>query len=392
MMMKIKLLCIGVIVAITAVFSNLVLAQTTDWEMLVSSRNTHSVKRFDWPSGDYIDDFITSGSGGLNSTQDLTTGPNDNILVSGRGDTAILMYDKATGNFLQQFTRGYGLDNPTKIAFGPRGDFYVSQWGTTQSSVARFDGLTGEFIDEFTPNLSDPLGHTWDSDTNLYVACYSSHDVRKFDPDGNPLGVFTETGHLQGPTNLWFNGEGSLFVVDWDLGSVLQFNDSTGNFTNTFITGLINAEGYAFGPDGNIYLCDWTRNEVRRFTPDGNYIGVFADSGNMQAPNAILFRPVQTTAVDEELGSTPDEFFLSQNYPNPFNPTTQIKFHIPEAVAVKLEIFDLLGEKVGLLVNGTMTAGEYTFQWNATDLPSGIYAYRLTAGDWVKSRKMILMR
>jgi DNA-binding beta-propeller fold protein YncE len=225
--MKANLLRLSAIVFI--LFSELLnqsFAQT-EYEMLVSSRNTNSVKKFNGITGDYIDDFVSQNSAGLSLPQDIRTGPDGNILVSGRGNTSILMYDRVTGDFIDSFTRGYTLDNPTKITFGPDGNLYVSQWGMTKTKVVRFNGTTGQFIDEFTPSLNLALGHTWDADSNLYVACYGSKDVRKFDTNGNFLGVFTEVGHLQGPTNLWFDENGSLFVEDWILGSVQQFNAST---------------------------------------------------------------------------------------------------------------------------------------------------------------------
>lgn len=373
-----------------------------EYEMLVSSRNTNSVKRFNGLTGEYIDDFVTPGSGGLNTTQDIKTGPEGNILVSGRGNTNILLYDRLTGEFIQPFTSGYSLDNPTKISFGPDGYLYVSQWGTTKNKVVRFNGITGVFIDEFTPSLNLELGHAWDKVGNLYVACYGSKDVRKFDTNGNLVGIFTETGHLQGPTNLWFDENGSLFVEDWVLGSVQQFSAMTGAFIKTFVSGLTNVEGYAFGPDGNLYLCDWTQNQIQRYTPNGNFIDVFATQGNMLAPNSILFRPVQTTSINDKTGSLPDGFHLYQNYPNPFNPITKISYQLAESGDVSLEVYDILGNEIATLVNEQQQPGVYEVEFSAKGgsapdgnvygLPSGIYFYKLTANDFINTRKMILMK
>ncbi|NIU00701.1 MAG: T9SS type A sorting domain-containing protein [Nitrosopumilaceae archaeon] len=99
------------------------------------------------------------------------------------------------------------------------------------------------------------------------------------------------------------------------------------------------------------------------------------------------------TGIDNEnSGLMPETVQLHQNYPNPFNPSTTIEFSIPEAMNVTLEVFNMLGERVSLLVNETMTAGAHTIQWNASEVPSGIYTYRLTAGNQVSNRKMILLR
>jgi len=362
-----------------------------EYEMLVSSRNTNSVKRFNGITGEYIEDFVPSGSGGLNTTQDIKAGPEGNVLVSGRGNTSILMYDRVTGDFIDSFTKGYVLDNPTKISFGPDSNLYVSQWGTTKNKVVRFNGATGVFIDEFTPSLNLALGHAWDNDGNLYVACYGSKDVRKFDTNGNFSGVFTEAGHLQGPTYLWFDESGNLFVEDWVLGSVIQFDANDGTFIKVFVSGLQNAEGYGFGPDSNLYLCDWSQNQIRRYSPDGNFIDVFTDQGNMVAPNSILFRPVQTTNVEGGT-SHPDNFYLNQNYPNPFNPKTIIRYSVGGSQIVSLKIFDILGNEIATLVNEYKPAGEYQFEFNNENLSSGIYFYQLKADNYLETKKMILIK
>ena len=89
---------------------------------------------------------------------------------------------------------------------------------------------------------------------------------------------------------------------------------------------------------------------------------------------------------------TPLDFALYQNYPNPFNPVTTIKYSIPEMSKVSLILFNLLGEKVTTLFNEEKTAGNYTIELNAANLPSGIYFYKLQAGDFVETKKMILLK
>ncbi|MBX2818042.1 MAG: T9SS type A sorting domain-containing protein [Rhodothermaceae bacterium] len=88
----------------------------------------------------------------------------------------------------------------------------------------------------------------------------------------------------------------------------------------------------------------------------------------------------------------PNSFALDQNYPNPFNPTTTISYQVPANGLVKLEVFDLLGRSVGVLVNETVSAGQYTVDFNAANLSSGVYLYRLSAGEHVETRKMLLMK
>ena len=83
---------------------------------------------------------------------------------------------------------------------------------------------------------------------------------------------------------------------------------------------------------------------------------------------------------------------MYQNYPNPFNPTTTIKFDLPNDGIITLEIFDILGRRITTLVAEYRTAGSYEQVFNASSLASGVYVYKLQAGDFVSSRKMILLK
>jgi len=88
----------------------------------------------------------------------------------------------------------------------------------------------------------------------------------------------------------------------------------------------------------------------------------------------------------------PTVYSLEQNYPNPFNPNTKIKFSIADEVQVNLSVFNILGERVTELKNEMMKAGYYEVEFNATDLASGIYLYRIKAGEFVETKKMVLMK
>ena len=97
---------------------------------------------------------------------------------------------------------------------------------------------------------------------------------------------------------------------------------------------------------------------------------------------------------DEVLVSNPApiDFALHQNYPNPFNPVTTIRYNIPIKSQVKLDIYNTLGEKVKRLVNEEKKAGQYSIDFNAEDVASGVYFYRLQAGDFIQTKKMVLLR
>lgn len=88
----------------------------------------------------------------------------------------------------------------------------------------------------------------------------------------------------------------------------------------------------------------------------------------------------------------PDDYNLDQNYPNPFNPSTSIKFSLPEGAQVKLTVYDLLGNEVKTLVDEYKPAGNYSVKFNGSELTSGIYIYRMQAGDFVSTKRMALIK
>ncbi len=112
-----------------------------------------------------------------------------------------------------------------------------------------------------------------------------------------------------------------------------------------------------------------------------------------QAHADVLIQYSAVTSVHEENASnTPNRFSLSQNYPNPFNPTTTINYKLPMSGAVTLKIYDALGREVATLVNEQQTVGSYSATFDASKLPSGVYFYRIRAGDYSNAKKLILLK
>jgi hypothetical protein len=102
--------------------------------------------------------------------------------------------------------------------------------------------------------------------------------------------------------------------------------------------------------------------------------------------------PVSDIEIDNSLDRTPEKFDLKNNYPNPFNPNTTIEFTLPYASKVVLSVFNVLGEEVTTLVSERLSAGEYRYEWSADKLASGVYLYRLKTEEFIKTKKMVLMR
>lgn len=103
-----------------------------------------------------------------------------------------------------------------------------------------------------------------------------------------------------------------------------------------------------------------------------------------------------TSVRNIEVGHIPEGFALSQNYPNPFNPSTKIRFAVPASVGtrygVSLQVFDVLGKEVATLVNEELRAGNYETTFDGHGLASGVYFYRLQAGGFVQTKKLVLQK
>ena len=114
------------------------------------------------------------------------------------------------------------------------------------------------------------------------------------------------------------------------------------------------------------------------------------DLGTSDWSEVWSFTTLVTGVLEDH--SIPTEFTVSQNYPNPFNPSTAIRYGLPEKAQVRLEVFNLLGQLVSLLVDGEREAGWHEAVLQNHSLASGLYIYRLSAGDFVQSKKLVLLR
>jgi hypothetical protein len=225
------------------------------------------------------------------------------------------------------------------------GGFFTSAGGVSANRVARFNTQT---------NTWSTLGTGSSNGVNDWV--YALAVV------GNEVfvgGTFTSAGGVS-------------------ANNVARFNTQT-NTWSTLGTGSSN------GVDGGgVYALAVVGNDVV-------VGGRFTSAGGVSANNVARWNS-GTSRVEQLSPTAPKTFLLEQNYPNPFNPSTTIRYQLPVASEVKLEVYDVLGKKIATLVNERQSAGSYQVVWNASGLSSGTYFYRLQAGSFVETKKMIMVK
>ena len=152
--------------------------------------------------------------------------------------------------------------------------------------------------------------------------------------------------------------------------------------------------------EGKLYEGTTTADSSGNFSWNGSLFGPYitATATDSEGNTSEFSQPFNITDVEEQTESgVPEKFSLSQNYPNPFNPQTQIRFSLPETGEVKLQIFNLTGQKIATLLDRELSAGEHMVIWNGcnesgSNAASGIYLYWLQSGSLIKTKKMVLLR
>jgi hypothetical protein len=208
------------------------------------------------------------------------------------------------------------------------------------------------------------------------------------------------------------NNGGQTWTVDAALGT-----NGLADFTWCSSDSLTSGDGYAVAcfvdqngdsvtvrrgnMTGSLGTYNYKRNSVMStgtlapvcaiYKNGSNKYSAFSYAG--QGPSNVYFNQESlVTGVNPVSGITPEVFSLKQNYPNPFNPVTSIKFEIPKSDFVSLKVYDVLGNEIAVLVNVNLAPNTYEISWDANRFASGIYFYKLEAGNFTETKKMMLIK
>ena len=246
-----------------------------------------------------------------------------------------------------------------------------------------------EARDSYVQILTDAQFTSTVRRTVRWVADNQSQPVWRYFLTYTQSGILSSAGSYHGIElfyvfNNWENaplGTGPLFTAQDDS---MQRN-MLAYWVNFAATGNPNGQALVQWPQ---YVSSTDPYLEMNATPIGTQIGVRTVKCDFwdQAEGFV-------TGIENNNNSTlPGNFILFQNYPNPFNPTTIIRFEIPRQSIVTIKLYDLLGREIKTLVNEEKTAGSYSYIFDGSKLSSGIYFYRITAGKFAQTKKMILMK
>jgi photosystem II stability/assembly factor-like uncharacterized protein len=336
----------------------------------------------------------------------------DNALVTGSNSTGTYVYKTINGGviWLQVFSQAGGfidcilMGNPMiGFMYGDPVGGRWSLWGTITG------GVTWDSTDFYIPQDSNEAGWNNSMFFDRYggVVWFGTNNSRIY-RTFNLLNwsVQPTTGQANSYA-IWFNSTmNGMTGGDSIMSTTNGGNDWTNTLTQppgtdiiTGITGVsdnwwvtrYNTSIYYSPDNGTTWLTDYT-------APSGNYTHI---AKARYGSNIILWavrtgggisRSEIPVGIAPVTNNIPKQYNLKQNYPNPFNPSTSISFDIPKSGNVRLVVFDELGREISVLIDGELNAGSYKAEFNGSSLSTGVYFYRITAGDFTMTKKMILSK
>lgn len=297
------------------------------------------------------------------------------------GDAATCVKVDNSGNV---YVTGYSdggstSDDYATIKYSSSG---AQQW------VKRFDGLShqGDFA---TALALDQSGNIYVTGKSTYFSgtlADSNFATIKYNSNGDMLWLASYAGANN-------SSDVSRGIVVDNSGNIIVTGSSGDGFQNDYVTIKYNQAGsqiwmgsYNGTGSGNDYSSSLASDNSGNIYVTGRSMGSLTDFDYATIKYSIL------TGINPGSGQIPDRFALYQNYPNPFNPVTKIKFSIANASDVNIKVYDILGNEASTIVNNFYEPGNYNVSFDGSNLASGIYYYKIIAGSFSDTKKMILIK
>jgi len=272
----------------------------------------------------------------------------------------------------------------------------TSNWWTPDQSgtKAGYEPATTRLENTEIVNLltqsstSMEIYYDWDLSANEWI-------LREYLSGGAPRSVVFNTDYIlqvfifgdgsgnqfpfaidEGTSSSWVDHEVSIwYTIDWIGWKLVEWKlddpDMVGNWIGN---GIMDGSRYRFD---SIQLTH---------VPDAG------EKGSLYFDDLRVVKKVPATSIQHTLSNIPQQFFLEQNYPNPFNPQTNIRFGMPKSANVKIEVFNMLGQKTITLFEGYKTAGIHQIMFDGSGLPSGLYTYQIQTEEFREAKKMMLLK
>lgn len=244
---------------------------------------------------------------------------------------------------------------------------YIAGWGGTVAKTT--DG--GGYWSVFQQIINNNLNTIFAIDQNTVYAAGDSNVVIK-----------SVNGGLNWTYYSFSSYSGAKFRSIYFPNSNTGYLVGNNNFNSGLIFATTNA-GYT-----------WTSQNIGTSNNLNSVFFISASTGYVAGDNGAIFKTTTGGSiwVGKISSEVPDKFKLYQNYPNPFNPSTNIKFQIKESKQVTLKIFDILGKEIATLINEKLQPGAYETSFDGSNLASGVYFYRLIAGNFTETKKMLIVK
>jgi hypothetical protein len=422
----------------------LIISLTGDGVIAPNISTNTTLLEFQTGTGDTLtSNFMIYNTGGSDLMVNISDEVTDKAIGSQRlfatGSNMIYEINPDNGQIINSFPSPVATsEGPTGLALSGEYLFFTDAF--SDYSIYVLDPQNGSLITSFPAPSTSSDGLAF-IDPYLYVNDYNYGYIYVVDPlDGGLKNTLYPPVYIGGGLD---GGNNRLFVSDFNY-NIFELNPANGTLVNSFTTNnLVNGIGFTgerlftsfpgagideYDPDTGIFIksisptgypalagggnldAKWLNENPEQVTitagdsarislviiaPDesGHYSAdIILDSNDPDSSITRLHVMLDIlTGVTEE-NSLPTVYSLYNNYPNPFNPATTIQYDIPEQSYVIIKIYNIVGEEVTTLLNEEQNAGRYQLQWNAKQLASGVYFYRIQAGSFVDTKKMLLLK